>query len=144
MATPMINGVQHSWASIKINMLGRTISGITSIMYSYDRAKVNNKGAGDVVDHRAYGDREAKAEATLYEYEVEAIQAAAREFGINDLTDIPPFDIVVTKQVNQLSAPVTDVIRNCEFTTNGRDMKQGDTKSEIKFTLITSHVDFAV
>lgn len=144
MATPLVNGAQYSWASLKTNMLGRTITGITAVSYSQDREKVDNMGAGDQPDHRAYGNRKAKADITLYQYEVDAIISAAKSQGINDILDIPPFDIVVVYQVNDLSPVVTDVIRNCEFTQNMRDLKQGDLKSEQKLPLITSHIDYNV
>lgn len=144
MATPLINGVQYSWASIKINMLGRTVTGITAVTYGQDREKIDNFGAGDQPDHRGYGPRKAKADITLYQYEVDAIIAAARNQGIQDILDIPPFDIVVVYQATATGPARTDVIRNCEFITNTLDVKQGDMKSEQKMPLITSHIDMAV
>ncbi len=144
MATPLINGVQYSWASIKFNMLGRTITGITSVNYAQDREKMDNSGAGDQPDHRTYGPRKAKADITLYQYEVDAIIAAAKNQGIPDILDIPPFDLVVVYQATSTSPARTDIVRNCEFTTNGIDVKQGDMKSEQKMPLITSHIDMAV
>jgi 3-oxoacyl-(acyl-carrier-protein) synthase len=144
MATPMVNGVQHSWASIKMTMLGRTVTGFTAVNYKKSREKMDNYGGGDEVDHRAYGQKKSSADITLYKYEVDALIEAARQQGIEDLLEIGPFDVVVVFQVKGSTKTKTDIIRNCEFTEHPTDVKSGDMKVEIKCPLITSHIEFAV
>lgn len=139
MSTPLINGTRHSWGSIKFNLLGRTLTGIVGIKYEDNQDKSNNYGAGNFPDHRGLGKYEAKASITLYAYEVQAIQETV---GLNGrLQDIEPFDIVV----NFLSPSdkiVNHTIRNCEFLSNKRDHKSGDSKLEVELDLIVSHIEW--
>lgn len=139
MAQPLINGVQHSWSSIKINMLGRTLTGISAINYDDDQVKENNFGAGNFPDHRGYGNVTANASITLYQYEVKAIQEAALGLRIQQ---IPMFDITVSYSNDGGITVETDTIRNVEFKNNIRSVAQGDTKSEVALSLICSHIDW--
>lgn len=135
----MINGTRHSWGSIKTNILGRTVSGITAISYEDRQEKVNNYGAGTMPVSRGLGKYEAECTITLHAYETEAMQ---RSMGPGKrLQDIAPFDIVVSF-INASDQVVTHVIRNCEFTNNKRDLKQGDTVIEVEHKLVVSHIEW--
>jgi hypothetical protein len=140
MATPVfINGVQHAWASIEVNFLGRTLTGITSVSYGIKRKKENLMGSGDDVIGRGYGNKEyTPPSIEVYQFEVVAMQQACG----GDITSIPPFEIVVNYKATQNSPMVTDVIQNCEFTDNLRDIKQGDTSSKVKLELISAGIKF--
>lgn len=139
---PLVNGTRHTWASIRMNILGRTVDGVVAIKYSDKTNKTNNYGAGNKPVSRGKGNYEAEASITLYAYEVVAIQ---RALGPNkNLADILPFDVPVTYLAEGDETPVTDVIRNVEFLDNIRDMKQGDTKIEVPLNLICSHIDWGI
>ncbi|HSW64980.1 MAG TPA: hypothetical protein VLH56_16960 [Dissulfurispiraceae bacterium] len=139
MDRPLINGTRHSWASIRANILGRTVTGITAIAYEDKQEKANNYGAGAMPVSRGLGRYEATCSVTLHAYETEAIQ---RSLGIGKrLQDIAPFDIVVSF-VSASDQLVTHVIRNCEFTNNKRDMSQGDTVIEVQHELVVSHIEW--
>lgn len=140
MSTPLINGIRHSWASIKINLLGRTVTGVTAINYEDKQEKVNHYGAGINPVHRGYGKYEATANITLYAYELDALQNAL-EPG-KGIHQIAPFDIIVT-YVNDSDQLVTHVLRNAEFTNNKRDVKSGDTAIECDCELIISHIEWS-
>jgi len=58
-----------------------------------------------------------------------------------DITNIAPFDIVVA-YLNSNGVVTCDVIKNCEFTKNTRDVKQNDKKIEVELPLICSHVEW--
>lgn len=137
--TPLINGTRHSWASIRCNILGRTVTGITKIDYEDTQEKENKYGAGIHVDHRGLGNYEATCGITLYAYETEAI--VAKLPAGKRLQDIAPFDIVVSF-VNESNQTVTHTIRNCEFVNNKRDMSQGDTGIEVEHELIVTHIEW--
>lgn len=139
--TPLINGVRHSWGDIKINVLGRTVTGVTSISYDDKQEKKNHYGAGNCVVHRGKGRYEANAKITLYDYEVDAIQKSI-ELG-KRLQDIPAFDIVVVFLDDDTNEVITHVIRNCEFMNNKRELKEGDTTFTVELDLITSHIEWA-
>lgn len=138
---PFINGIRHAWGSVKVNLLGRTVSGITAVSYEEKQEKVNNYGAGVFPVSRGLGKYEAGAKLTLHSYEVDAI---IKSLGTGKrLVDIAPFDIVVTFMAEGSDLLVTHVIRNCEFTSNKRDMKTGDTVIETEFDLIVSHIEWS-
>ena len=140
MATPLINGTRHSWGNIKVMLLGRTVTGITSISYEDKQEKVNNYGQGNYPVSRGLGKYEASAKITLHAYEAEAIQRAM--IGAR-MQDIEPFEIVVTYLPEGADTLVVHIIRNAEFTTNKREVKQGDTLIEIEYELIVSHINWA-
>lgn len=134
---PLINGKRHSFASVRINMLGRTVDGFSSIEYSDSTEKQNNYGAGSMPNHRGVGKYSAKCKIKLYQFEVVAIQIATA--GMR-LQSIPPFDITVTYLPEGADNTVVDVIRNVEFTSNGRSLNQGNMLSEVEFETICSHI----
>jgi hypothetical protein len=138
MATPIfINGVQHAWADISVNMLGRTLTGITAISYGSKRNKENIYGAGDEPIGRGHGNNEyTNPSMEVYQFEAVALQQASA----GDITRIPPFEIVVSYKATLNSPMVVDVIQNCEFLNNLRDIKQGDTSSKVKLDLICAGI----
>jgi len=138
MSQPLINGIQHSWASITVNLLGRNVTGIVAIDYDVEREIEDGYGAGDEPVYRAFGNRKYKASITLYQYEVVGLQQAAG----GNLDMIPPFDIPVHFAPAEGAAAVVDIIRNCTIRTNGRSWKQGDTKQEIKLDLQPAGIKF--
>lgn len=139
MATPLIRGKRHSWASIRINTLGRTIDGVTKIQYDDNQVKENFYGAGPHPVGRGNGNFEPTCSITLYAYEIVELQ---RAIPTKRLQDIPPFDIVVSYIPEGQDELVTDIIRNVEFKTNGRDVSQGDTSIQHEFEMICSHINW--
>lgn len=134
---PLVNGKRHAFASIRVNMLGRSVDGFSSIEYSDIVEKQDNFGAGGMPNNRGVGNYSATAKITLYQFEIVALQKALAG---KRLQDIPMFDITVTYLPEGSDELVTDVIRNCEFKTNGRALSQGDMMSQHDFELITSHI----
>ena len=137
MDKPLINGVRHSWASIRINMLGRTVTGVAKIDYDDNQNYENIYGAGTMPSHRGKGNYEAKASIELYAFEVVGIQQAA---GGQRITDIPPFDIVVVYKPTGSDGLVTDIIRNVQIKTNVRSVGQGETNIKVPLELIVSDI----
>lgn len=135
--TPLVNGVRHSWSSIRINMLGRTITGVASINYDDTQNMENQYGAGNMVSHRGVGNYEAVANIELYQFEVVGIQAASLGKRIQQ---IAPFDITVTYLEEGSDQLVVDVIRNVQFKKNSRSLNQGDMMSKVPLELIVSDI----
>jgi hypothetical protein len=134
---PLINGRRHSWGDVSVNVLGRTVTGITAISYKKKRNKTNNYGSGSEPDHRGRGNSEYEASITLYDYEVDAIVNTLAEG--QDLTDIAPFSIPVVYDTGNGQIK-TDVLQNVEFLEDARDLKQGDTKIERVCPLIIAGI----
>lgn len=129
------------WNAITANMLNRDLEGITELSYSDETEKKNFNGAGGFPVGRGNGNTESKASITLYKEEVDgllqALPAGQR------LQDILPFDLTVNyeKEDGSLSK---DRIRNCEFMSNGVDVKNNDGSIVTKFDLLVSHIEWNV
>ncbi len=134
---PLINGKAYAWANVEMLLGGVPVVGISKIAYSDTEDKQNNHGAGKFPIERAEGNYSAEASITLKASEAEAIAAKSPN---GRLQDFGVFDIIVQFLVG--TTRVTHKIRNCEFTNNGRDMNQGDTKIETEFKLIVSHIEW--
>lgn len=128
------------WNSMSTTMLGRDLEGFLELSYSDEVEKENAYGAGSMPVGRGSGNYKAKASLTLYVEEVRALTLALGPGA--RITDIAPFDIAVQYEYGNLI--YKDRIRNCEFASNGIEVKQGDKTISVKFDLIVSHIDWNV
>lgn len=133
---PMINGEAHSWVDMDVNILGRTVEGITSISYGSEQEKSNNYGRGSKPVSRGRGKKTYSGSITLSEAEINAIEAAL-PLG-KDLMDIKPFPIVV--QFNRGGVFTTHTLLNCEFTSRGVEVNTDTTDVEREIGLIIADV----
>lgn len=134
--TPLINGINHVWGDISVVLFGRKLVGITAVKYDEEQDKENVYGAGNNPVSRGYGNKKSTASITLATSEISALELVAPN---GNLTDIPPFDVIVSF-MNTSQPVTTHVLKNCEFTKNGRDAKQNDTKLEMEMPLVLSHI----
>jgi hypothetical protein len=137
MATPLINGIAHSWADISINIMNTPVYGVSALKYEDNQEIVDNYGAGNRPVSRGYGKIECSGSITLHSEELLALQKAAPNGRIQE---IPPFDIVVCFTPADSVNMTTDILKNCQFKKNARDIKEGDTKLETETELIISHI----
>ena len=135
---PLINGTAYDWSNIIINIFGRTIIGVSKISYDETQDMEDTWGAGVNAVNRGFGNKVATASITLYQEEVQALQTIA-----STIQDIPEFDITVM-YASDLTNIKTDVIKNCRFKNNKRDMSQNDMNSEVEIELLTSHIEWDV
>lgn len=135
----LINGVEYGWSDTKVNLLGRTVEGISSIKYSDNREKQNNWGKGSKPVSRGRGKYEAKCSLSLSMKEVEAIQKALPAG--KHLSDIPPFDIAVAFDPEDGSnVVVNNTICGVEFTGKSREAKIGDGEIIHEFEMIVAEI----
>ncbi|MPM00621.1 hypothetical protein SDC9_46848 [bioreactor metagenome] len=132
---PLINGIAYEWASIRVNLFGGIVYGITGINYEEKQDMENIYGAGNLPVERGYGNISFSSGISLLASEVEAITANAPGKRIQA---IPEFDIVVAYLVG--TTVVTHTLKQCRFTTNKRDVKQGDKKIEVAIELIVGNI----
>ena len=140
MPTPLINGINYSWANVKLNLFGVPVIGITEIEYSRKMKKENNYGFGQDPISRGYGNIENEGSISIYWEEWHRIIAAAPSF---DGLMIKPFDIQVLFGQNGLNFK-QDTLRACEFLEDPFSVKQGDTKIIIKLPLIIASIEHTV
>lgn len=137
MASPLINGVNYDWGSVKLVLFGVPVIGITQIEYKRKQKKENNYGMGYEPVSRGYGNKEYEGKITLYRDEWNQIIAAAPS---RDPLDIPFFDIQVTFGGGRTPATV-DVLRAVEFLEDPFTVGQGDTKIMVELPLVIGLVD---
>ncbi len=139
MSTPLINGKAYAWASIRIELLGTVVMGVTAIEYEQSQEKKNNYGAGSEPVSRGYGNKEYKGSITLSMNEVEKIRAAIPGAD-KSLLAIGPFPIITQFTVGSIIK--THELIMCEFTTDKFGSKQGDTDIEQQFDLIIGGINY--
>ena len=136
---PFINGKLYDWADIVTTIAGVPVTGIVAIGYSDDQEVEVKYGAGRYPVGYGKGRIKPTAKITLYQEEVEAIQAQS----VNGrLQDIAPFNINVTYMPDS-GIVKTDKLRNCMFKNNKRDWKEGDTGKTVELDLLLSNIDWA-
>lgn len=135
--TPLVNGINYSWANISVILFGTPVVGIISIDYKQKQQKDNNYGAGSQPVSRGYGRVEYEANIELYTDTWKSIIASSPN---RDPLQIPPFDIPVTFGGTGVLA-VKDVLRACEFMENPFEGKEGDSKLTVKIPLIIAGID---
>lgn len=138
--TPLINGVRHSWASIKLNILGLSIQGVSAISYSSNTAIEDHFGAGQRVVDRGEGNYSATASITLRKYEVERIYAALPPGG--QLSDIPPFDIAIVFSAKASDPQRKNILRSAQLLGDIRNYTQGQTALDVEIPLIVAGIDY--
>jgi hypothetical protein len=137
--TPLINGINYSWANIKLILFGVPVVGITKISYKTKQKKENQYGAGYEPISRGYGNKEYEGSIEIYTDELKRIIASAHN---RDLMSIPAFDIQVVFEDPSTGVFLTqDTLRMCEFTEEGLDISQGDTKSLVSLPLVIAKID---
>jgi hypothetical protein len=137
MPTPLLNGINFSWANIKVNLFGVPVIGITDVEYGRKMKKENNYGYGQDPISRGYGNIENEGSITLYWDEWRRIVAAATTF---DPLLIKPFDIQILFGSSSLNFK-QDTLRSCEFLDDPFSAKQGETKLMVKLPLIIGLIE---
>lgn len=140
MSTPLINGTNYGWSSVKFNLFGVPVVGITAIKYKKKQVKENNYGAGQEPVSRGYGNNEYEASITLYLDEWRRIIAASP---VKDPLAIQPFQIQVLMGDSSLNFR-QDNLEACEFLEDPFDTKQGDSKILIEIPLIIAGIKHVI
>jgi hypothetical protein len=136
-ATPLINGINYSWANVQIVLFGVPVVGITKIAYKRKQKKENNYGFGSQPVSRGYGNEEYEGSIELYVDEWQRIIAASPNRNPNL---IPPFDIQVLFSGQGVQTN-KHILRSVEFMEDDFDAKQGDTKLNVSIPLIIGLIE---
>lgn len=136
---PLINGVEPGFASINLNLLGATVTGITGIKYELKQEKENEYGLGELPVSRSYGVKEPSGSITLLGSSVQALRQAVSN---GDLTDLPPFDIPVIWTPKNSTQVHVHILKMCEFTTDSVDIKTKDKKYEVELPLVIGDINY--
>ena len=132
----LINGINYSWANVKLNLFGTPIVGVVAIEYDSTQEKKNNYGVGVEPVSRGYGNKEYKGSIEIYRDEWQKIIAASPN---KDPLDVKPFDIQVLFGGSSVQF-AQDNLLACEFLNDPFTAKQGDSKLMAKIDLIIGDV----
>lgn len=135
---PLINGVEYSWGDIVAAANGVPFVGITAIKYGDSQDVQNNYGAGRHPVSRSKGASRPRRRSPSTRVRSWPCSGQAPN---GRLQDIAPFDITVS-YLPESGIISTDKIRNCQFTENKVDWKEGDLNQQIELTLIPSHIEW--
>ncbi len=132
---PFINGQKYNWSTIEVCVLDQVLTGITSVNYNDSLGEESHYEIDGFPVFSKSNAYEAKASITLDQDNVNVILKVLSED--EELQNIPAFDIVVSYLNNDNI--ITQVVRNCEFTTNSLLINQ---KNEVAIDLICSHIEW--
>lgn len=135
---PHINGVQHSWGNISVNINGVVVTGITAISYKEDQDMEEIYGIGNYPVGRGYGRIKCEGSITLLRSEIEVLRDSV---STHRLQDIAPFIIVVCYIPLNGEKMITHTLRNCQFKNDSLEWKEGDMKNESQLDLMISHIE---
>jgi hypothetical protein len=116
---------------------GRTVEGITAINYDVTREKTNQYGASGRVYSRARKKKTVEGSMTLYFRECRAMIESA--VGAVDLTDIPPFDIVMMVRSTE-GELVKQILKDVEFTAHPTNLEEDQEDIEVEAPFIFTQV----
>lgn len=133
---------EYAWADIKVVMLGRPVIGIRGVRYKVSRTKTNIYALGSKPVARTRGNKEFEGELVLLQSELEAIQKGLPKG--QDITDIRPFDIVVSYAPNEGGQIVTDMMKAVEFLEVEKGMNQNDPNMELTLPVIIGDIQYNV
>jgi hypothetical protein len=135
----LINGSSYNWSQIRIQLSNMTTPfiGVTSINYSSSREFENIYAAGDQPIARSSGNVTYEASITLLKDEVVRIQNASP---LGDITLLDPFDVIVTYRSDVASKITTEVLKNCQFTSNPTSVSQNDKSIAVELPLIIAGI----
>lgn len=135
-----IRGTAYSWSQIKINIGGNVITEVKAISYKMKQAKQNNYGAGIGAISRSRGKKEPEGSIQLYMVAIESLRKNAKT---GDLTDIAPFDIIVS-YLPEGGDIITHTLKYCEFMEDGYSIKEGDMEIAPELPIIIGSIDYGV
>lgn len=133
---PLINGVEYAWGDIVATVGGVPLIGVTAIDYIDDQVVEDHRGSGRYAVSRSKGRITYSGKITVSMIEVLAWQKASPTGRIQDLA---PFPIIVS-YLPEDGQIVTDKILGCQFKTNKRTWKEGDTRQLVELELVISRV----
>ena len=129
------NSKEFAWANVQVVSHGRSIGGLRGVKYTVKKDKEAIYGRGENPHSIGSGNKEYEGELMLLQSEATLMQRLLAD-PTQDLTDLPPFDLVVSYVPKGAQAPVTDILKCVEITEDTRDMKQGDKFQEITLPML--------
>lgn len=135
-----INGKEYAWGDVEVVLLGRQLLGIKGIEYGIKQEKEYQYGRGNKPYAIQKGNKTPEGSLTVSQSEIEALLQAAGSG--NDITDIPPFNVIISYVPEEGDPIVTDICKNCEFTESMKSIKQNDKAMEITLPFMPLDIEY--
>lgn len=123
-------------------LLGKPVAGLRGIEYKSKRAKEALFATGKKARGIQMGKKEYEGTITVLQSELIAMQAAAKQAGYDDITDLE-FDIIVS-YISESGIVQTDKVVNASVTEAPNSIKEGDLYSEHALPFIACDVEYNV
>ncbi len=136
-----VNQREYHSADVTVTFFGREEDRIKSIDYDYSRLHNYNKSLKGITSWSMGGIDEPTCKIAIYESAMRQIEKEARQAGVNDITLLKPFPIVVTMSNDEL-ATVTDII-TCKFKKHGKNV-QGDEGLAMEYEMFVTKLEINV
>jgi hypothetical protein len=133
-------GTMVGWNSITMNIFGREMEGISEISYDDDQDISLAYGGGKYPIGKKKGNY---IPSTKYKFFVEELMALQKQLPKGTrIQDIPDFDITIVYEFN--GETYTDIIRNCTFKKQGRNVKNNDGDIICDVEIVCTQIDWNV
>ena len=136
------NTKEFSWIDVNVVLLGKPVTGLRGIEYKSKRQKEALFATGKKARGIQQGKKEYEGTITVLQSELIAMQAAAKQSGYDDITDLE-FDIIVS-YMSESGVVQTDKVVNASVTEAPNSIKEGDLYSEHALPFIACDVEYNV
>lgn len=136
------NTKEFSWIDVNVVLLGKPVTGLRGIEYKSKRQKEALFATGKKARGIQQGKKEYEGTITVLQSELIAMQAAAKQSGYDDITDLE-FDIIVS-YLSESGVVQTDKVVNASVTEAPNSIKEGDLYSEHALPFIACDVEYNV
>ena len=132
----------YAWIDVNVVLLGKPVAGLRGIEYKSKRSKEALFATGKKARGIQLGKKEYEGTITVLQSELIAMQAAAKNAGYDDITDLE-FDIIVS-YISASGVVQTDKVVNASVTEAPNSIKEGDLYSEHALPFIACDVEYNV
>ena len=136
------NSKEYAWIDVNVVLLGKPVTGLRGIEYKSKRSKEALFATGKKARGIQLGKKEYEGTITVLQSELIAMQAAAKNAGYDDITDLE-FDIIVS-YISASGVVQTDKVVNASVTEAPNSIKEGDLYSEHALPFIACDVEYNV
>ncbi len=136
------NSKEFAWIDVNVVLLGKPVAGLRGIEYKSKRSKEALFATGEKARGIQLGKKEYEGTITVLQSELIAMQAAAKQAGYDDITDLE-FDIIVS-YISESGVVQTDKVVNASVTEAPNSIKEGDLYSEHALPFIACDVEYNV
>ena len=134
------NTKEYAWIDVNVVLLGKPVAGLRGIEYKSKRSKEALFATGKKARGIQLGKKEYEGTITVLQSELIAMQAAAKNAGYDDITDLE-FDIIVS-YISESGVVQTDKVVNASVTEAPNSIKEGDLYSEHALPFIACDVEY--